>query len=113
MSDEQRNAQAPDVPIPTPPPTPKPPAAPTPPASPSPTPDDDDILGASGPQAENPASKDPSEWVTGDESMTAPQRSYLDTLAREAGEELPADLTKAQASELIDRLQQQTGRGKS
>ncbi|KZX21147.1 hypothetical protein ACH61_01729 [Rathayibacter tanaceti] len=43
--------------------------------------------------------------------MTGPQRSYLDTLAREAGETLPADLTKAQASEHIDRLQSSTGRG--
>ena len=45
------------------------------------------------------------EWVTGDEPMTGPQQSYLETLAREAGEEVPADLTKAQASEMIDRLQ--------
>ena len=44
--------------------------------------------------------------------MTGPQRSYLDTLAREAGEELPGDLTKAQASEHIDRLQGVTGRGR-
>jgi hypothetical protein len=43
--------------------------------------------------------------------MTGAQRSYLDTLAREAGEELCADLTKAEASEHIDRLQQKTGRG--
>jgi len=49
--------------------------------------------------------------VSGDEAMTGPLRSYLDTLAREAGEELPADLIKAQASEQIDRLQQETGRG--
>ena len=55
--------------------------------------------------------KDPSEWVTGDEAMTGAQRSYLETLAREAGEQLPADLTNAQASEQIDRLQAQTGRG--
>ena len=51
------------------------------------------------------------EWVTGDEPMTGPQQSYLETLAREAGEEVPADLTKAQASEEIDRLQRETGRG--
>jgi hypothetical protein len=51
------------------------------------------------------------EWVTGDEPMTGPQQSYLETLAREAGEEVPADLTKAQASEMIDRLQSTTGRG--
>ena len=39
-------------------------------------------------------------------------RSYLETLAREAAEDIPADLTKAQASELIDRLQEKTGRGR-
>lgn len=59
---------------------------------------------------ENPE-KDRSEWVTGDEPMTGPQRSYLHTLGQEAGREIPDDLTKAQASELIDELQQQTGRG--
>jgi Protein of unknown function (DUF3072) len=53
----------------------------------------------------NSTEKDPEEWVTGDEPMTGAQRSYLDTLAREAGEEIPADLTKAEASEHIDRLQ--------
>ncbi|MCG5434318.1 DUF3072 domain-containing protein [Mycobacterium sp. MYCO198283] len=57
------------------------------------------------------AEKDPSDWVTGDEPMTGAQRSYLQTLAQEAGEQVPDDLTKAQASELIDRLQSQTGRG--
>jgi hypothetical protein len=56
--------------------------------------------------------KDPEDWVTRDEPMTGPQHSYLQTLAREAGEDVPADLTKAQASELIDRLQQKTGRGR-
>ncbi|NYE38220.1 hypothetical protein F4692_003368 [Nocardioides cavernae] len=54
--------------------------------------------------------KDPEDWVTGDEPMTGAQRSYLDTLAREAGEELPADLTKAEASEHIDRLQSNSDR---
>ena len=51
------------------------------------------------------------EWVTGDEPMTGPQQSYLQTLAREAGEEPPAELTKARASEEIERLQAETGRG--
>ncbi|WP_019181939.1 DUF3072 domain-containing protein [Microbacterium yannicii] len=69
-----------------------------------------EVLGSTE-QTDNPAAKDPSDWVTGDEPMTAPQQSYLDTLAREAGEELPADLTKAQASEHIERLQDKTGRG--
>jgi hypothetical protein len=51
--------------------------------------------------------------VTGDEPMTGAQRSYLDTLAREAGEQLSPDLSKAEASEHIDRLQSKTGRGSS
>ena len=55
--------------------------------------------------------KDPQDWVTGDEPATGPQRSYLSTLAREAGEEVPDDLTKAHASELIEELQSRTGRG--
>ena len=59
------------------------------------------------------AEKDTSEWVTGDEPMTGPQRSYLNTLAQEAGREVPEDLTKAAASDMIDELQQQTGRGAS
>ena len=71
----------------------------------------EDVIGASTPGEASTTVKDPSEWVTGDEAMTGAQRSYLETLAREAGEQLPADLTKAQASEHIDRLQAQTGRG--
>jgi hypothetical protein len=59
---------------------------------------------------ENPAQKDPGEWTTGDEPMTAAQQSYLGTLAREAGENVPDDLTKAQASELIDQLQGRSDR---
>jgi hypothetical protein len=55
--------------------------------------------------------KDPQDWTTGDEPMTGPQESYLHTLAQEAGEEVPDDLTKVEASQLIDRLQQKTGRG--
>ena len=57
------------------------------------------------------AEKDPSEWVTGDEPATGAQRSYLNTLAREAGEEVPDDLSKADASRKIDELQDETGRG--
>jgi len=57
------------------------------------------------------ATKDPEDWVTGDEPLTGPQESYLHTLAREAGEEVPEGLTKREASERIDELQERTGRG--
>jgi hypothetical protein len=72
---------------------------------------DQPMLGASAPQSGSSTEKDPEDWVTGDEPMTGAQRSYLDTLAREAGEQLSPDLTKAEASEHIDRLQDKTGRG--
>ena len=55
--------------------------------------------------------KDPSDWVTGDEPATGAQKSYLETLAREAGEDVPEDITKADASKKIDELQERTGRG--
>jgi hypothetical protein len=71
-----------------------------------------EMLGAPRDQA-GTTEKDPDNWVTGDEPMTGAQRSYLDTLAREAGEQLSPDLTKAEASEHIDRLQSKTGRGDS
>jgi hypothetical protein len=69
-----------------------------------------EMLGATSP-GEDSAIKDPETWVTGDEPMTGAQKSYLSTLAREAGEEIPADITKAKASEEIERLQSATGRG--
>ena len=63
------------------------------------------------PAMQNPA-KPPEEWATGSEPMTGPQRSYLQTLCREAGEEFNENLTKAEASKKIDELQAKTGRGK-
>ena len=54
--------------------------------------------------------KDPDEWTTGDEPMTGAQRSYLKTLADEAGEQADEDLTKAEASKRIDDLRDKTGR---
>ena len=64
---------------------------------------------------ERPASnleKDPGDWVTGDEAMTAAQASYLETLSQEAGEEFDPSLSKAAASRRIDELQERTGRGR-
>ncbi len=57
------------------------------------------------------AIKDPDDWKTGDEEMTGAQRSYLQTLAEEAGEEVDPNLTKAEASKRIEELQRKTGRG--
>ncbi len=56
--------------------------------------------------------KDPSDWTTGDETMTGAQASYLKTLSEEAGEPFDETLTKAEASKRIDALQSATGRGK-
>jgi hypothetical protein len=57
--------------------------------------------------------KDPHQWSTGQESMTPAQASYLKTLATEAGEPVPEDLDKADASLKIDELQEKTGRGRT
>ena len=55
--------------------------------------------------------KDPNEWKSGDDPATPSQQSYLETLAEQAGEEPPPadDLTKAEASEQIDRLRKEAG----
>jgi len=62
---------------------------------------------------ERGAIKNPEDWVTGGEPMTGAQDSYLHTLAREAGEPVEEDLTKAEASDKIEELQEKTGRGAS
>ena len=56
--------------------------------------------------------KDPQDWTTGNEPITGAQKSYLHTLAAEAGEKVDDSLTKAGASEKIEELQEKTGRGK-
>ena len=59
----------------------------------------------------NPAlQKDPDEWKTGDEPMTAAQRSYLETLCTDTGEQVDDTLTKAEASKRIDELRQRSPR---
>ena len=69
-------------------------------------------IGASSDDASDPAlQKDPTDWVSGDDPITVAQRSYLDTLAKQAGEELPGNLSKAEASQHIDRLKSQLGIG--
>jgi hypothetical protein len=62
------------------------------------------------PVAEPGLQRDPDEWKTGDEPMTAAQRSYLETLSREAGEEVDESLSKADASKRIDELREKSPR---
>ena len=54
--------------------------------------------------------RDPDEWKTGDEPMTDAQRSYLETLCRETGEEFDDTLSKADASKRIDELRARSPR---
>ena len=48
--------------------------------------------------------KDPDTWVSGEDPMTGAQASYLETLSEQAHEDLPDNLTKAEASKRIDDL---------
>lgn len=54
------------------------------------------------------AKKDPDEWLSGDDPMTGAQASYLKTLCEQAGypEMFDDNLTKAEASKLIDELRE-------
>ena len=54
--------------------------------------------------------RDPDEWKTGDEPMTDAQRSYLETLCRETGEQFDETLSKADASKRIDQLRDRSPR---
>jgi hypothetical protein len=62
------------------------------------------------PADESALQRDPDEWKTGDEPMTAAQRSYLETLCRETGEAFDDSLSKAEASKRIDDLRQRSPR---
>jgi hypothetical protein len=54
--------------------------------------------------------RDTDDWKTGHEPMTDAQRSYLETLCRETGEEFDETLSKADASKLIDELRERSPR---
>jgi hypothetical protein len=55
--------------------------------------------------------KDPDQWVSGDDPMTGAQASYLKTLCEQAGtpDKFRENLTKAEASKLIDEMRQKAG----
>jgi DUF3072 family protein len=64
-------------------------------------------------QKANPAGnteKDPDDWVSGDEPMTGAQASYLKTLCEQAhSDAFDENLTKAEASKLIDEMRKKAG----
>jgi hypothetical protein len=64
-------------------------------------------------QARTNQRKDPEQWVSGDDPMTGAQASYLKTLSEQAHEPdaFAEDLSKAEASERIDRLRDRLGLG--
>jgi Protein of unknown function (DUF3072) len=68
-----------------------------------------EVVNQEKPDASN-TEKNPDDWVTKDEPMTGAQRSYLKTLAAEAGEEVSENLTKAEASKKIEELKAKSGR---
>ena len=55
--------------------------------------------------------KDPDQWVSGDDPMTGAQASYLKTLCEQAGmpDKFRENLTKAEASKLIDEMRPKAG----
>lgn len=54
--------------------------------------------------------KDPKDWVSGNDPMTGAPASSLKTLCEQADMPDPGkDLTKAEASELMDRLREKVG----
>jgi hypothetical protein len=59
------------------------------------------------------AEKNPDDWVTGDETMTGAQASYLKTLCEEAGEPFDGSISKAEAFRRIEGMQSKTGRGRT
>jgi len=64
-----------------------------------------DVNPKTAPDPASNAEKDPADWVSGDEPMTGAQASYLKTLSEETGAAaFKPDLTKAEASMLIDEL---------
>jgi hypothetical protein len=65
---------------------------------------------SSTPKTEPGLQRDPDEWKTGDEPMTAAQRSYLQTLCNDTGEPFDEGLSKAEASKRIDELRERSPR---
>jgi len=58
----------------------------------------------------NNTEKDHDDWVSGDEPMNGAHASYLKTLCEQAhSDAFDENLTKAQASKLIDEMREKAG----
>ena len=54
--------------------------------------------------------KSPKDWISGDDPMTGAQESYIKTLSEQTHKPGPEEeLTKAEASELIDEMRRKAG----
>ncbi|KAI4190789.1 MAG: hypothetical protein L6R41_000563 [Letrouitia leprolyta] len=53
--------------------------------------------------------QDPSTWSTGDDKATGKQMGYVAVMAKKAGEDVPAQLGKSEASQKIEELKGKTG----
>ncbi len=53
--------------------------------------------------------QDPDTWSTGDDKATGKQMGYVAVMAKKAGEDVPKELGKTDASKKIEELKEKTG----
>ncbi|KAL8761222.1 MAG: hypothetical protein Q9184_002654, partial [Pyrenodesmia sp. 2 TL-2023] len=53
--------------------------------------------------------QDPKTWSTGDDKATGKQVGYVAVMAKKAGEEVPGQMGKTEASQKIEELKGKTG----
>ncbi|KAL8719899.1 MAG: hypothetical protein Q9225_003158 [Loekoesia sp. 1 TL-2023] len=53
--------------------------------------------------------QDPSTWSTGDDKATGKQMGYVAVMAKKAGESVPNEMGKTEASQKIEELKGKTG----
>ncbi|KAL8839084.1 MAG: hypothetical protein Q9170_001866 [Blastenia crenularia] len=53
--------------------------------------------------------QDPNTWSTGDDQATGKQMGYVAVMAKEAGEKVPSQMGKTEASQKIEDLKEKTG----
>ncbi|KAL8961994.1 MAG: hypothetical protein Q9193_001543, partial [Seirophora villosa] len=53
--------------------------------------------------------QDPNTWSTGDDKATGKQMGYVAVMAKRAGESVPSEMGKTEASQKIEELKGKTG----